>query len=326
MEQLDLLPPGLVVNTMKGDVAEHRAGAWLTWDGSFDLGCAIVGVPYDGASVVRSGSRHGPDAVRQALMYFTTYSSRNRRAMTNFRAADIGDVQVVLTDMEGTFRRVTETVRFLAARRIVPVIIGGDHSIAFPNLRGVMEAMGPRKKLGVIHFDAHHDLRKAHLGAESSGVPFRKALELPETLLSGRNLVQIGMAEFTNSPELDNYARDMGVTVISATEVRERGIAEVVEQALRIAGADTDAIYLSVDIDCLNHCQAPGTAAPNPFGLDAYDVQCALSKIGASGKLVGADLVEISPPFDPRNITGATGASLILSLLYGLAVASGSTS
>jgi formimidoylglutamase len=321
LTSLDLLPPGLIVNTMKGDVAEDRAGAWLTWNGTLDLDCAIVGVPYDGASVVRSGSRHGPDAVRQGLMYFTTYSSRDRRAMTAFRAADIGDVQVVLTDMESTFKRITQSVRTLVTRGIVPVMLGGDHSIAFPNLRGVIEAMGPGKKLGVIHFDAHHDLRKAHLGAESSGVPFRKTLEMPGTLLNGRNLVQIGMAEFTNSPQLDDYAKEMGVTVIPGLEVRERGIAAVVDQALRIAGDSTDAIYLSLDIDVLDHSQAPGTAAPNPFGLHAHDVQYAMRRIGASGKLIGADLVEISPPFDPRNITGSTGASLILSLLYGLSQA-----
>lgn len=321
MSTLDLLPPGLVVNTMKGDVAEHRAGAWLTWDGSLDLDAAILGVPYDGASVVRTGSRHGPDAVRQGFMYFTTYSSRDRRAMTGFRAADIGDVQVVLTDMEGTFTRVTEAVKTLVAKGIVPIMIGGDHSIAFPNLRGVMQAMGPEKKLGVIHFDAHHDLRKAHLGAESSGVPFRKTLEMPGTLLAGRNLVQVGMAEFTNSPQLDDYAQEMGVTVFSGLEVRERGIAAVVDEAIRIAGDGTDAIYLSVDIDVLDLSQAPGTAAPNPFGLHAHDVQYAMRRIGASGKLIGADLVEISPPFDPRNLTGSVGASLILSLLYGLSTA-----
>jgi formimidoylglutamase len=318
LKHLDLLPPGLIVNTMKGDVAEHRAGAWLSWDGTLDLDCAIVGVPYDGASVVRTGSRHGPDAVRQGLMYFTTYSSRDRRTMTDFRAADIGDVQVVLTDMEGTFKRITQTVSTLVSRGIVPVMIGGDHSIAYPNMRGVIEAMGPGKKLGVIHFDAHHDLRKAHLGAESSGVPFRKTLEMPGTLLSGPNLVQIGMAEFTNSPQLDDYAKEMGVTVVSGLEVRERGMAAVVEQALEVAGNGTDAIYVSVDIDVLDLSQAPGTAAPNPFGLPAHDIQYALRKIGASGKVIGADLVEISPPFDPRNITGSTGASLILSLLYGL--------
>ncbi len=317
MNTLNLLPPGLVVNTMKGDIAEQRAGAWLSWDGSMNLDCAIVGVPYDGASVVRSGSRHGPDAVRQALMYFTTYSSRDRRAMTPLRAADIGDVQVVVTDMEGTFKRITETVAALVKRGIVPIMIGGDHSIAFPNMRGVSEALKAGKKFGIIHFDAHHDLRKAHLGAESSGVPFRKILEMPGTKVSGSNLVQIGLAEFANSAALDGYAQDVGATVISGLEVRERGIAEIVDRAISIAGNGTDAIYLSVDIDVLDLAHAPGTAAPNPFGLPAYDLQQALRRIGSSGKLIGADLVEISPPFDPRNITGATGASLILSLLYG---------
>lgn len=318
MPDLNLLPPGLVVNTMKGDVAEHRAGAWLTWDGTLDLDCAILGVPFDGASVVRSGSRHGPDAVRQGLMYFTTYSSRDRRGMTGLRAADIGDIPVVLTDMPETFRRLSETVRILSENAIIPIMIGGDHSIAFPDMCGIMDAMAPGSRLGVIHFDAHHDLREAHLGAESSGVPFRKALERFATSVHGENMVQIGMAEFTNSPQLDDYAKEKGITVISAMEVQDRGIDAVVEQALKIAGRDTDGVFLSVDIDVLNLAYAPGTAAPNPFGLSAPEMQKALRMIGASGKLKGADIVEIAPPYDPQNLTGSVGASLILSLLYGI--------
>ncbi|MGF7159073.1 formimidoylglutamase [Rhodoligotrophos appendicifer] len=319
MTELKLLPPGIVVNTMKGDVAEHRAGAWLTWDGSLDLDCAIVGVPYDGASVVRAGSRQGPNAVRQAFMYYTTFSSRERQAMTGLRAADIGDVEVVLTDMKETFARISNTTRALVERKIVPIMLGGDHSTSFPNLRGVMEAMGPGKRLGIIHFDAHHDLRTAHLGAESSGVPFRRTLELEGTLLDGRNLVQIGLGEFCNAPEFDAYAEEKGIKVISALEVYERGIGPVIDDALDIAGRNVDAIYVSVDIDCIDQTQAPGTAAPNSFGMDSRDLQVALRRIAASPKFIGADIVEISPPFDPLNITGNTGAALVLNLLYGLA-------
>lgn len=320
MSGLTLLPPGLVVNTMKGDVAEHRAGAWLTWDGTLDLDCAILGVPFDGASVVRTGSRHGPDAVRQGLMYFTTYSSRDRQGMADLRAADIGDIPVVMTNMEETFRRLSETVRTLVSKGIIPIMIGGDHSIAFPDMCGIMDAMAPGQRLGVIHFDAHHDLREAHLGAESSGVPFRKALERAGTSVFGENVVQIGMAEFTNSPQLDDYAKEKGITVISALEVQDRGIGPVVEQALEIAGRNTDGLFLSVDIDVLNLAYAPGTAAPNPFGLTAMEMQKALRMIGASGKIKGADLVEIAPPYDPQNLTGSVGASLILSLLYGISL------
>ena len=196
-----LVPPGLIVNTMKGDADERRAGGWLEWDGALDtLQAALLGIPFDGASVVRTGSRGGPDAVRQGLMYFTTYSSSDGRGMDGFRAADIGDVLVTLTDMPATFARVTSVLSDLVGRGIIVVSIGGDHSVAYPCMRGVVEALGTGKRLGIIHFDAHHDLRAAHLGAESSGVPFRKALETLPHAIRGRNLVQLGMSEFTNSP------------------------------------------------------------------------------------------------------------------------------
>jgi formiminoglutamase len=317
---LGLVPPGTVINTMKGDADERRAGGWLEWDGALEgLKAALLGVPFDGASVVRAGSRGGPDAVRRGMMWFTTYSTGEARAMDGFRAADIGDVLVNLTDMAGTFDRITQAIAGLVERGIVPVSIGGDHSIAFPCLRGVVQALGLGKRLGIIHFDAHHDLRAAHLGAESSGVPFRKALELLPEAVRGRNLVQIGIAEFSNSPPLAEYARAHGVTVIPGRGLRHDAMRDAVTKALEIAGDGTDAIYLSLDIDCIDQAQAPGTAAPNPFGLDLRDVQEAVREIGANPRVVGMDLVEISPPYDRDDITGRAGASLVLSFLYGLA-------
>ncbi len=319
MSDLDLAPPGLIVNSMKGDPDEHRAAGWLAWDGNWQgLKAAVLGVPFDGASVVRSGARHGPDAVRQSFMFFTNFSSLDEQAMTGFRAADIGDVRVTLTDMAATFEAISAAARSLVARGIAPVTIGGDHWITYPLLHGVTQALSG-KRLGVIHFDAHHDLRKAHLGAESSGVPFRKALELPGSPIAGRNLVQIGIAEFANSPQLAAYAREMGVTVFPQLAVERQGMAVIVEQALDLAGEGTDAIYLSVDIDCIDQSQAPGTAAPNPSGLDARDVQAALRRIASHSKMIGFDLVEIAPPFDVQGITGRTGAALVLNVLYGLA-------
>ncbi|MFI5011818.1 MAG: agmatinase family protein [Hyphomicrobiales bacterium] len=318
-DQLGLVPPGLVVNTMKGDRDEHRAGRWLEWDGKLDgLEAALVGIPFDGASVVRTGARHGPDAVRRSFAFYTTFSSSDDRSMSEMRVADIGDVPVTLTDMEATFTAITKAIAGLVRRRVAPISIGGDHSIAFPIIRGVAEGLGPGKKLGIIHFDAHHDLRRAHLGAESSGVPFRKAIELLPKAVSGRRLVQIGMAEFTNSVQLADYAREHGVTVISGREVRQAGMTAAVERAIAVAAEGTDAIYVSVDIDCIDQGQAPGTAAPNPFGLDLRDVQEGLRTIGAHRRAIGMDLVEISPPFDRDDMTGRAGASLVLSFLYGM--------
>ena len=315
-----LVPPGLVVNTMKGDADERRAGGWLDWDGALDgLQAALLGIPFDGASVVRTGSRGGPDAVRQGLVFYTTWSSSDARSMDSFRAADLGDVSVTLTDMPATFDRITAAIAGLVGRGIVPVSVGGDHSIAFPCLRGVVQGLGSGKRLGIIHFDAHHDLRTAHLGAESSGVPFRKALELLPAAIHGRNLVQLGMSEFTNSPQLAAYAEAQGVTVLPGRDLRRNGVAEGVRHALEVAGNGTDAIYVSVDIDCIDQAQAPGTAAPNPFGLDLRDIQEALRALGAAPAVAGMDLVEISPSFDRDNMTGRAGASLVLSFLYGLA-------
>ena len=234
------------------------------------------------------------------------------------RAADIGDVPVTLTDMETTFTSITKAIAGLVRRGVAPVSIGGDYSVAFPIIRGVVEGLGAGKKLGIIHFDTHHDLRRAHLGAESSGVQFRKAIELLAPSVSGHGMAQIGMAEFTNSVQLADYAREQHVTVISGREVRQTRMSAAVERAISVVAEDSDAIYVSVDIDCIDQSQAPGTAAPNPFGLDARDVQEALRTIGAHRKTVGMDLVEISPPFDRGDMTGRTGASLILSFLYGM--------
>jgi formimidoylglutamase len=317
---LDLQPPGLVVNALKGDASERRANGWLEWDGSLDgLDAALLGVPFDGASTVRTGSRHGPDAVRRMLPLYTTYSSDLHRNMNGLRAADVGDVRVVVTDMPGTFERVTSAVAALVGRGIRVLALGGDHSVSWPLIEGVCRAL-PGKRIGVVHFDAHHDLRESHLGALSSGVPFRKALELPGSPLRGRNLVQIGMVEFGNAPTHADYARRMGVTVFPMLRVWRDGLMPLVEEALAIAGDGTDAIYVSIDIDAVDQGQAPGTASPNPFGIDARDLQLALRRLAGDPKTVAADVVEINPPFDHDDMTARLGATLALNFLMGLAL------
>lgn len=313
-----LKPAGLIVNHLKGDSAEIRANGWMEPDGSLNLDAAVLGIPFDGASTVRTGSRHGPDAVRMALAWYTTWSSDARFDMRDLRVADIGDIDVVVTDMAGTFARVRNVISDLVTRGIVPLSVGGDHSIAWPILEGITAAR-PGRKIGVVHFDAHHDLREAHYGAESSGVPFRKALEFPEDAVLGQNLVQIGMAEFCNSPIHADYAAAQGVNVIPGLQVRREGIDRAIDIALERAGDGTDGIHVSVDIDCIDQSQAPGTAAPNPCGLDGRDIQHALRRLAADQRVIGCDIVEISPPLDINNMTGNLGAMLVLNFLFGLA-------
>jgi formimidoylglutamase len=313
-----LVPPGVIVNRLRGDAAETRAHGWLAWDGGWDLDVAVLGIPFDGASAVRPGARHGPDAVREALALYTTYSSATGTQLAGLRAADVGDVRVVATDMAQSFTSVREAAAMVFGSGIVGIFIGGDHSMTWPILEALTTAYDGRH-VGVIHFDEHHDLRESHFGAESSGVPFRKALNFPRNPVLGRNLAQIGMGEFANSPVHADYAASRGVTVIPALEVFERGIDDCVDRALARAADGTEAIYLSVDVDVIDQSQAPGTAAPNAYGLDARQVYRAVRAIGAHPKVVGMDVAEISPPFDQGNMTGNVGAMLVLSFMAGIA-------
>jgi formimidoylglutamase len=313
-----LRPPGLVVNALKGDAHEQRAHRWLEWDGGAAPRVALIGVPFDGASVVRTGSREGPDAVRRAMGNYTTFATSTGESIAGAGAADVGDLDVVLTDMPGTFARLRETVTAIVGAGSMVVAVGGDHSITWPMLEGVVGGL-PGRQIGVIHFDAHHDLRESHFGAESSGVPFRKALNFDGAPVRGRNLVQIGIAEFANAPAHASYAREQGVRVIGNVEVFERGLDDCVGEALERAGDGTDAIYVTVDIDAIDHAQAPGTAAPNPNGLDARDVYRAVRRIARHGDVVGFDVVEISPSLEHGNLTANVGAMLVLSFLAGVA-------
>jgi formimidoylglutamase len=313
-----VVPPGIVVNALKGDEDEQRAHRWLEWTSQTELDWALVGIPYDGASAVRAGSREGPDAVRQALRNHTTYVTSSGLTLNTLRVADIGDVDVVVTDMEKTFAKITALARAIRRSGAGQIAIGGDHSITWPLLKGLTEAFSG--KVGVIHLDQHHDLRASHFGSESSGVPFRKILEFPGSPVLGANLVQIGIADFSNSPVHAAYAREQGVTVITNTEVFDCGIDAVVEDAIRIACDGTDALYLSIDVDVFDQSQAPGTASPNPNGLNVRDVYRALRRIGRSGApVIGLDVVEISPVLESTRVTGGVGAMLVLSFLGGVA-------
>ncbi len=314
---LPLSPPGIVVNLLKGDPAEHRANSWLEWDGTLDLDVAFVGAPFDGASTVRPGSRHGPDAVRTALAFYTAHSTDTGRPMSDLRAADIGDITVTVTDKPATFARITETISVLVSRGIRPMVIGGDHSIAEATIGGLCDAL-PGRRIGIVHFDAHHDLREAHFGAESSGVPFRNLLEKRPDQVRGKNLTQIGIADFCNTPVHQAYAAEKGVTVISNLAVRRDGTDAAIDVALAHATDGTDAFWISVDVDAIDQSQAPGTAAPNPFGLDGRDVALALRRLAADPRCAGAEIVEISPPLDVNDMTSNLGAVLALNFFYGV--------
>lgn len=309
--------PGLVVNWLKGDPVEMRANAWMEWDGTWNLDAAFLGAPFDGAGTVRSGSRHAPDAVRYALPWYTTYSTTDRVDMNTLRVADIGDVQTIVTDMDTSYRNITATTKFLGERGIPVAVIGGDNSVSYPIVRGLCQAM-PKAKFALVHFDAHHDLRESHYGAMSSGVPYRMLLEKHGDQVQGRYMTQIGITDFCNNPTHHAYARKQGITVISNIDAYRKGIDYAIDVALdRAKGAD--AIFISIDTDGADQSGAPGTAAPNPFGIDARDVTWTVRQIAANKRCVGMDITEFSPPTDVATMTANWAAYTVMNFFYGVA-------
>lgn len=318
-ENQHLLDPGITVNSYIEDEYETRVNAAIRpWDRDSTPDAGLLGVPYDGASVVRPGSREAPDAIRQSFKYTTTYSPDFDVDISELDIADIGDVNVELMDLRETQSRTKSILTDLYNLGITPLVIGGDHSISYATVAAACER-NDVDDLGFIQFDAHQDLRHSHEGQPSSGVQFRELLEdddYPE--FDGENYVQIGIQGFTNSRYYMDYANEQGITVHTGRDVRARGIEPIVESALDTAGSGTDAIFVTVDIDCLDLTVAPGTAGLNAGGLSSWDILEGVFEVGAHEKTIGMDLVEVSPPNDVEDVTSVTAANILLHFLGGL--------
>lgn len=313
-----LRSPGVAIHSYIEDEYETRFNAALRpWDRESVPDAGLLGVPYDGASVVRAGSREAPDAVRQSFYYNTTYSPDFDVDLEELSLVDLGDVDVNLMNLRETQTRTIDVLSAIQNRGIVPLVVGGDHSISYATVAAACNRPDV-EKLGLIQFDAHQDLRHSHGGEPSSGVQFRELLEdRPE--FCGENFAQVGIRGFMNSRSYMDFAEDRGITVISARSVRRRGIHDVVEEALDIATSDTDAIFVTVDVDCLDLSIAPGTPAPSPGGLDAWEILEGIYSVATNEHTVGMDLVEIAPPHDVNGLTAITGATILLHFLGGLA-------
>jgi formimidoylglutamase len=274
----------------------------------------IFGIPFDTAVMGRRGCRFGPEGVRSALVFQNVYNpSYDVDLSTGFVVSDLGNVDVPQTEVPGCHKRVeaVSTDAFKTGADVV--IIGGDHSLSYPDVKGLMNAVEGR--VGVIMIDGHLDVRISQHGEISSGTPFRRLMEEAEKPLLGKNFVEIGINGWLNSARYMNYCREKGVTVIPARQVHRRGIDDVLKEALDKAADGTEAIFLSVDADGLDSGAMPGTCAPNPGGLATYQALEAVWQIGRHPKTRGLDIMEVAPCHDPSGITSMTAASLIMTYL-----------
>ena len=278
-------------------------------DGPAGLDIAMIGVPYDGGVTNRPGARHGPREVRnQSSLMRLVNQATGVEPYSLVTVGDIGDVFIERPfHLESSHEEIRRAFEPIAEAGAVPLAVGGDHSISLPILRVV----GADRPVGLVHIDAHCDTGDGHLGSRfHHGAPFSRAVD--EGVLDPKRTVQIGIRGALNDPDQWKFSYDHGMRVIHMHEVREMGLDAVIAEARRVVG-DGPA-YLSFDIDALDPAYAPGTGTPEIGGFTSFEGQVLVR--GMAGlNLVGADLVEVAPPFDPSGVTALTGATLMFEII-----------
>lgn len=276
-------------------------------DSAAGMDAVFIGIPLDIGTSNRSGTRFGPKQIRAESVLMRPYSMWTRAApFDSLRVGDPGDVPINTFDLKDSVRRVTAFYETVLQHDVVPLTLGGDHTPTLPALRAIAARHGP---VGLIHVDAHTDVNDHMFGEKiAHGTPFRRALE--EGLIDPRRTWQIGLRGTGYTAEDFDWARDQGFTVVQAEELWHRSATPLIEQARAALGDGP--VYLSFDIDSLDPGFAPGAGTPEIGGLTPIQ---ALEIIrGCRGlNLVGADLAEVSPPYDPQGNT----ALLAANLLYG---------
>lgn len=277
----------------------------------FDV--AVLGVPYDGAVTNRPGARHGPREVRNASSMMRSIHPTTRvNPYDLVRVGDGGDVPFTrVYEPESAHDDIERFVSRFTSAGVVPLAVGGDHSVSLPLLRGAVSD-GP---VGLVHIDAHTDTWDEFMGSRySHGAPFRRAVE--EGLIDPARTIQIGIRGAQNSTEGWDFSASSGMRVVFMEEVSRAGVEKVAEEAIRLM--DGSPTYLSFDIDSIDPAFAPGTGTPEVGGLTSVETLSLLR--GLRGlDLIGADVVEVAPPFDPTGNTSLLAATVVYELLCLLA-------
>ncbi len=282
------------------------------WENGESGSVGIIGAPLSKPSISHSGALMAPAAIRRCLQSFTTYSIEKNLDLKNEKWLDFGDILMHPTDIHACHNRIYDSISYVLEQDAAPltVVLGGDHSISFPSIKAFSKKRGT---IGVIQFDAHHDLRNLEDGGPSNGTPFRSLIE--NGVIKGEHLVQIGIRDFMNSPEYKKYAGEQGVTVYTMEEVRVKGIFSIVKEAYEQIIKKVDMVYLSVDLDVLDQAFAPGCPAIGPGGMDSETLIKGVEWLASKENVKAMDLVEIDPTLDYRDMTSRVAAHLIASFM-----------
>jgi len=295
-----------------------------SWRGA---AAVIIGAPFDGGTSHRSGCRFGPQAIR-TTDYLSHDGSRPSLALgvdglVDLGVVDLGDVEMPSGDTETSLQRLEHRVRMVAEAGVFPVILGGDHTIALPDVTALAHAVG-WGRVSVIHFDAHADTADIQFGSlHGHGTPMRRLIE--SGACRGNRFIQIGLRGYWPEPETLDWMAQQGMRSFEMSEITSRGLDAVLDEAFALAMDDCDAVFLSVDVDVVDPGSAPGTGTPEPGGLTSRQLLDAVRRIAMELPLVGMDVVEVSPPYDHAEITAYLGNRIVLEALSGLAWKRGTT-
>ena len=285
----------------------------------------IVGAPFDGGTSHRPGTRFGPQAIR-GTCYLPHDGSRphlalRTDALRDLRVLDAGDVEMYSGDAERSIHDLEEAVHRVAAAGAVPLVLGGDHTIALPDATGVARHHG-MGRVSMLHFDAHADTGDIEFGSlYGHGQPMRRLIE--SGALRGDRFLQIGLRGYWPGPGTLSWMAEQRMRSFEMTEIGARGLDACLDEAFEIAVDECEGVFLSVDVDVCDPGHAPGTGTPEPGGLSARQLLDSVRRICLELPVVGIDIVEVSPPYDHAEITALLANRVALEALSAMAARRG---
>lgn len=284
--------------------------------GNFDV--AIVGVPHDCGTTYRPGTRFGPQGIRRISALYTTYNyEMGVDLREQITLCDVGDIFTIPANNEKSFDQISKGIAHVFSSGAFPIILGGDHSIGFPTVRGVCRHLGD-KKVGIIHFDRHVDTQEIDLDERMHTCPWFHATNMANA--PAANLVQLGIGGWQVPREGVKVCRERGTNVLTVTDITEMGLEAAAEYAIERATDGTDCVYISFDIDCIDAGFVPGTGWPEPGGLMPREALKLLELIVRNVPVCGLEIVEVSPPYDISDMTSLMATRVICDTMAHLVV------
>lgn len=273
----------------------------------------LIGLPFSKTSISLSQASDAPKTIRASLSSFSTFSGDKDKDYKNISIIDFGDVQTHPTDLEESIERLRMSVREMLEKDACQryIMLGGDHGVSYPAIRAFKEHYG---EVGVIQWDAHHDVRNLDDGGRTNGTPFRSLIEGGH--LKGGNLVQIGIRDYANAKEYHDYTKDKGISVYTMEDIEVTGIIPIIKKELERLSELVDIIYLSIDMDVVDQAFAPGCPAIGPGGITSRELLSSIASAASHEKVKAMDIVEIDPSKDFRDITSRLAAAAMLRFMY----------